>query len=87
MRPSPNTHTQDIESWGGQKLLRRGAAHVGAWLCAFTRLKLSVASEAAAPVNRQALLGASAEGGLLLLSPFWDDNAFKRMASLHVSTG
>jgi hypothetical protein len=58
---------------------------VGAFVTGFTRLKLSVAAEAAAPVNRQALLGATVSGGLLLVTPFWDDNSYKRMASLHVS--
>jgi hypothetical protein len=35
--------------------------------------------------KRQALLGASSQGGIMLLSPFWDDNMFKRMTSLYVS--
>lgn len=34
--------------------------------------------------NRQALLAATSSGGMLLLSPFWDEHMFKRMAGLHV---
>lgn len=70
----------DPESWAGKKLLRRGAAHVGASLTDFQRLRMSVPDD---PTNRQALLGASLEGGLLLVVPFWDDGAFRRLSSLH----
>lgn len=47
----------------------------------FQRMKLSVPGE---KLNRQGLLGLTAEGSLLLLSPFWDEAMFKRMASLQV---
>eukprot|EP00775_Hariotina_reticulata_P005379 gene5379-5614_t len=70
---------KDLESRQGDYLLRRGAAHVGAWVSQFQRMKLSVPGE---KLNRQGLLGLTAEGSLLLLSPFWDEAMFKRMASL-----
>jgi len=73
---------QDLESRKGDYLLRRGAAHVGAWVSQFQRMKLCVPGE---KLNRQGLLGLTAEGSLLLLSPFWDEAMFKRMASLQVS--
>jgi hypothetical protein len=71
---------QDPDSWDGHKLLRRGVAHTGAWLTSLIRMKLATADK----TNRQSVLGASAQGGLLLLSPFWDDPMFKRMTSLYV---
>jgi len=72
---------QDPDSWDGQKLLRRGAAHLGQWVTCLRRMRLSTTDNA----NRQALLCATAQGGLLLLSPFWDEAMFKRMTSLYVS--
>lgn len=72
---------QDPDSWDGQKLLRRGAAHLGQWVTCLRRMRLLTTDNA----NRQALLCATAQGGLLLLSPFWDEAMFKRMTSLYVS--
>eukprot|EP00879_Flechtneria_rotunda_P015034 GHRR01015709.1.p1 GENE.GHRR01015709.1~~GHRR01015709.1.p1 ORF type:complete len:893 (+),score=333.95 GHRR01015709.1:49-2679(+) len=70
----------DPESWAGKKLMRRGAAHAGAHVLQFQRLRMAVPGDAN---NKQALLGATTEGGLLLVNPFWDEHMFKRMASLH----
>lgn len=74
---------QDPDSWEGQKLMRRGAAHTGSWVTCLSRMRLATPDGA----NRQALLGGTAQGGLLLLSPFWDDAMFRRMTSLYVRGG
>lgn len=83
LHPTPPTHpsSQNPDSYEGQKLMRCGAAHIGSWLTSLSRMNLATPDGS----KRQALLGASAQGGLLLLSPFWDDNMFKRMTSLYVS--
>ncbi|KAF6256641.1 CPSF A subunit region-domain-containing protein [Scenedesmus sp. NREL 46B-D3] len=67
------------DSWAGKKLLRRGVAHVGACISQFQRLRLAVPGD---NLNRQALLGCSAQGSLLLLCPLWDEGMFKRLQSL-----
>jgi hypothetical protein len=72
---------QNPESWAGKKLLRRGVAHVGAWISQFHRLKLAVPGD---NLNRQGLLASSAQGSLLLLCPLWDEGMFKRLQSLQV---
>lgn len=73
---------QDVNSWGGKKLMRRGAAHLGCQITALERLRMAVPGDSS---NRQALLAATSDGGLLLLSPFWDESMYKRMVGLHVS--
>lgn len=73
---------QNPDSWGGKKLLRKGAAHVGAWVSQFLRLRMAVAGDS---LNRQGLLACTAQGGLLWLCPFWDENMYKRLSNLHVS--
>lgn len=62
--------------------MRRGAAHLGCQITALERLRMAVPGDTS---NRQALLAATSDGGLLLLSPFWDESLYKRMAGLHVS--
>jgi hypothetical protein len=45
LRPPKNltqTHPQDPEGWGGKKLLRRGAAHVGALATRLARMRMAV---------------------------------------------
>lgn len=84
--PTPNPplllpHNQDPDSWDGQKLLRRGAAHTGCWVTGLARMPLATLDGS----KRQGLLGSTAQGGLLLLSPFWDEAMFRRMTSLYVS--
>lgn len=72
---------QNPDSWLGKKLLRRGVAHVGAWISQFQRLRLAVPGDS---LNRQGLLGCSAQGSLLLLCPLWDEGMFRRLQSLQV---
>lgn len=79
--PSLLPHKQDPDSWDGQKLLRRGAAHTGCWVTGLARMPLATLDGS----KRQGLLGSTAQGGLLLLSPFWDEAMFRRMTSLYVS--
>ncbi|WIA38397.1 hypothetical protein OEZ86_001723 [Tetradesmus obliquus] len=67
------------DSWLGKKLLRRGVAHVGAWISQFQRLRLAVPGDS---LNRQGLLGCSAQGSLLLLCPLWEEGMFRRLQSL-----
>lgn len=67
------------DSWLGKKLLRRGVAHVGAFVSQFQRLRLAVPGDS---LNRQGLLGCSAQGSLLLLCPLWDEGMFRRLQSL-----
>jgi hypothetical protein len=61
--------------------LRRGVAHTGAAVCCLSRMRLSAPDGS----KRQGLLGATAQGGLLLLAPFWEEAMFRRMTSLYVS--
>ncbi|KAI8464986.1 MAG: CPSF A subunit region-domain-containing protein [Monoraphidium minutum] len=70
---------QDPESWGGKKLLRRGAAHVGSLATRLARMRMAVPGDTA---NRQALLAATREGGVGLLASVWDDDMARRLASL-----
>jgi hypothetical protein len=75
---------QNPDSWAGKKLLRRGVAHVGAWITQLHRLRLVVPGD---KLNRQGLLACSAQGSLLLLCPLWDDGLFRRLQSLQVGAG
>jgi hypothetical protein len=74
---------QIVESWQGKWLLRRGVAHVGAWITQLHRLRLAVPGD---KLNRQGLLACSAQGSLLLLCPLWDEGLFRRLQSLQVGT-
>jgi len=72
---------QDPESWGGKKLLHRGAAHVGALATRLARMRMTVPGDNA---NRQALLVATREGGVGLLASCWDEDMARRLASMQV---
>jgi hypothetical protein len=72
---------QDPESWGGKKLMRRGAAHTGALATRLARMRMALPPAAG---NRQALLAATREGGVGLVACCWDEDMARRLASLQV---